>query len=126
MENWDSPLGTLAGGHLPHQMSHRPPQKNASPQHGDIRLSGPLSRQGAGSGARTRDRRAPTDLSADSLATCHRRPVMSESFLPHQIRVPVISWNSNLWLKDTCRSQSRFGYICAIGDPGIVTKKDIR
>ncbi|GFO29883.1 hypothetical protein PoB_005638800 [Plakobranchus ocellatus] len=42
---------------------------SASPQQGDLRLSGPPSGQGAGSGARTRDRRVPVDLRADSQAT---------------------------------------------------------
>ncbi|GFO36008.1 hypothetical protein PoB_006251300 [Plakobranchus ocellatus] len=41
----------------------------ASPQQGDLRLSGPPSGQGAGSGARTRDRRVPAYLRADSQAT---------------------------------------------------------
>ncbi|GFO11915.1 hypothetical protein PoB_003842000 [Plakobranchus ocellatus] len=41
----------------------------ASPQQGDLRLSGPPPGQGAGSGARTRDRRVPADLRADSQAT---------------------------------------------------------
>ncbi|GFN76900.1 hypothetical protein PoB_000340600 [Plakobranchus ocellatus] len=41
----------------------------ASPQQGDLRLSGPPSGQDAGGGARTRDRRVPADLRADSLAT---------------------------------------------------------
>ncbi|GFO49852.1 hypothetical protein PoB_007635700 [Plakobranchus ocellatus] len=41
----------------------------ASPQQGDLRLSGPPSGQGADSGARTRDRRVPADLRADSQAT---------------------------------------------------------
>ncbi|GFN89178.1 hypothetical protein PoB_001568400 [Plakobranchus ocellatus] len=40
-----------------------------SPQQGDLRLLGPLSGQGAGGGARTRVRRVPADLRADSLAT---------------------------------------------------------
>ncbi|GFO21368.1 hypothetical protein PoB_004787300 [Plakobranchus ocellatus] len=35
----------------------------------DPRLSGPPSGQGAGGGARTRDRKVPADLRADSLAT---------------------------------------------------------
>ncbi|GFN95341.1 chemosensory receptor a [Plakobranchus ocellatus] len=39
----------------------------ASPKHGDLRLLGPPSGQGAGNGARTRDRRVPADLMADSL-----------------------------------------------------------
>ncbi|GFO09323.1 hypothetical protein PoB_003582800 [Plakobranchus ocellatus] len=41
----------------------------ASPQQGDLRLSGPPSGQGVGSGARTRDRRVPADLRAASQAT---------------------------------------------------------
>ncbi|GFO36132.1 hypothetical protein PoB_006263700 [Plakobranchus ocellatus] len=41
----------------------------ASPQQGDLRLSGHPSGEGAGSGARTRDRRVPADLRADSQAT---------------------------------------------------------
>ncbi|GFO04089.1 hypothetical protein PoB_003059400 [Plakobranchus ocellatus] len=41
----------------------------ASPQQGDLRLSGPPSGQDAGSGARTGDRRVPADLRADSQAT---------------------------------------------------------
>ncbi|GFO27671.1 hypothetical protein PoB_005417600 [Plakobranchus ocellatus] len=39
------------------------------PQQGGLRLLGPPSGQGAGSGARTRDRRVPADLRADSQAT---------------------------------------------------------
>ncbi|GFO42694.1 hypothetical protein PoB_006919900 [Plakobranchus ocellatus] len=45
-----------------------------SPQQGDFRLSGPPSGQGAGGGARTRDRRVPADLRADSLATVPPTP----------------------------------------------------
>ncbi|GFO25604.1 hypothetical protein PoB_005210900 [Plakobranchus ocellatus] len=41
----------------------------ASPDQGDLRLSGPPSGQGAGDKARTRDRKAPANLRADSLAT---------------------------------------------------------
>ncbi|GFN76590.1 hypothetical protein PoB_000309600 [Plakobranchus ocellatus] len=40
----------------------------ASPQKGDLRLSGPPSGQGAGGRALTRDRRFPADLRAVSLA----------------------------------------------------------
>ncbi|GFN94583.1 hypothetical protein PoB_002108900 [Plakobranchus ocellatus] len=43
--------------------------ETTSPQQGDLRLSGPPSGQGAGSGARTRNRRVPADLRADSQAT---------------------------------------------------------
>ncbi|GFN73746.1 hexosyltransferase [Plakobranchus ocellatus] len=45
-----------------------------SPQQGDLRLSGPPSGQGAGGGARTRDRMVPADLRADSLATVPPTP----------------------------------------------------
>ncbi|GFO38633.1 ranbp-type and c3hc4-type Zinc finger-containing protein 1 [Plakobranchus ocellatus] len=47
----------------------------ASPQQGDLRLSGPPSGQGAGSGARTHDRRVPADLRADSQATVLPTPL---------------------------------------------------
>ncbi|GFN75112.1 hypothetical protein PoB_000161800 [Plakobranchus ocellatus] len=50
------------------------PYNLTSPHQGDLRLSGPPSGQGAGGGARTRHRRVPADLRADSLATVHRRP----------------------------------------------------
>ncbi|GFN73924.1 hypothetical protein PoB_000043000 [Plakobranchus ocellatus] len=45
-----------------------------NPQQGDLRLSGPPSGQGAGGGARTRDRMVPADLRADSLATVPPTP----------------------------------------------------
>ncbi|GFN83409.1 hypothetical protein PoB_000991500 [Plakobranchus ocellatus] len=38
------------------------------PQQGDSKLSDPPSSHGAGSGARTRDRRVTADLRADSLS----------------------------------------------------------
>ncbi|GFO30041.1 dihydroflavonol 4-reductase [Plakobranchus ocellatus] len=44
------------------------------PQQGDLRLSGPPSGQGAGGGARTRDRRVSADNKADSLATVPLTP----------------------------------------------------
>ncbi|GFN79519.1 cytochrome p450 cyp12a2 [Plakobranchus ocellatus] len=47
---------------------------NETPQQGDLRLSGPPSGQGAGGGARTRDRMVPADLRADSLATVPPTP----------------------------------------------------
>ncbi|GFO12485.1 hypothetical protein PoB_003899000 [Plakobranchus ocellatus] len=46
----------------------------ASPQQGDLRLSGPPSGQGADGGARTRDRKVPADLRANSLATVPPTP----------------------------------------------------
>ncbi|GFO48149.1 hypothetical protein PoB_007465400 [Plakobranchus ocellatus] len=48
-----------------------------SPQQGDLRLSSLLSGQGAGSGARTRDKRVPADLRADSQATVLPTPPFS-------------------------------------------------
>ncbi|GFN99020.1 hypothetical protein PoB_002552600 [Plakobranchus ocellatus] len=56
----------------------------ASPQQGDLRLSGPPSGQGASSGAQTRDRRVPTDLRADSLATVPSTPPSSAIAQPGQ------------------------------------------
>ncbi|GFO10483.1 hypothetical protein PoB_003698800 [Plakobranchus ocellatus] len=47
----------------------------ASPQQGDLRLSGPPPGQGADSGARTRDRRVSADLRADSQATVLPTPL---------------------------------------------------
>ncbi|GFO42323.1 hypothetical protein PoB_006882800 [Plakobranchus ocellatus] len=44
-------------------------RRNACPQQGDLRLSGPPSGQGTSGGAQTRNRRVPADLRADSLAT---------------------------------------------------------
>ncbi|GFN86753.1 hypothetical protein PoB_001325900, partial [Plakobranchus ocellatus] len=41
----------------------------ANPQQGDLRHLGPLSGQGADSGARTRDRSVCVDLRADSLTS---------------------------------------------------------
>ncbi|GFN85947.1 hypothetical protein PoB_001245300 [Plakobranchus ocellatus] len=47
----------------------------ATPQQGDLRLSGHASGQGASGRARTRDRRVPADLRADSLATVPPTPL---------------------------------------------------
>ncbi|GFO03086.1 hypothetical protein PoB_002959100 [Plakobranchus ocellatus] len=47
----------------------------ASPQQGDLRLLGPSSGRGADGGARTRDRRVPADLRADSQATVPPTPL---------------------------------------------------
>ncbi|GFO39599.1 hypothetical protein PoB_006610400 [Plakobranchus ocellatus] len=46
----------------------------ACPQQGDLRLLGPPSGQGAGSGARTRDRRVPANITADLLDTVPPKP----------------------------------------------------
>ncbi|GFO18035.1 hypothetical protein PoB_004454000 [Plakobranchus ocellatus] len=48
------------------------------PHQGTLRLSGPPSGQGAGGGARTRDRRIPAELKADS-PLCHQRHVIPRS-----------------------------------------------
>ncbi|GFN79437.1 hypothetical protein PoB_000594300 [Plakobranchus ocellatus] len=62
--------------------NHRPIRDwflyTASPQQGDIRLSGPPSGQDADSGARTRDRRVPAALRADSLATVSPTPLTDQ------------------------------------------------
>ncbi|GFN86239.1 hypothetical protein PoB_001274500 [Plakobranchus ocellatus] len=47
----------------------------ASPQQGDLRLSGPPSGQGAVGVARTRDRRAPA-VPGDSLSTMPPTPLI--------------------------------------------------
>ncbi|GFO33427.1 hypothetical protein PoB_005993200 [Plakobranchus ocellatus] len=49
----------------------------ASPQQGDLRLSGPPSGQGTGGGARTRDRRVPAYLRAGLLATVPPTPIVT-------------------------------------------------
>ncbi|GFO50680.1 hypothetical protein PoB_007718500 [Plakobranchus ocellatus] len=46
----------------------------ASPQQGRLRLSSPKSGQGAGGEARTRDRKDPADIRADSLSTVPQTP----------------------------------------------------
>ncbi|GFO05772.1 hypothetical protein PoB_003227700 [Plakobranchus ocellatus] len=53
------------------------------PQQSDPRLSGPLTGQGAGGGARTYDRLVPADLRTDTLATVPPTPVIEhqDSFL---------------------------------------------
>ncbi|GFO06250.1 hypothetical protein PoB_003275500 [Plakobranchus ocellatus] len=53
--------------------------RDASPQHRDLRLSGPPSGQRAGGGARTRDRRIPADIRADSLASVPPTPPLFHS-----------------------------------------------
>ncbi|GFO43535.1 hypothetical protein PoB_007004000 [Plakobranchus ocellatus] len=50
------------------------PDDECNPQQDDLRLLGPPSGQGAGSGTRTRDRRVPADLRADSLTTIPPTP----------------------------------------------------
>ncbi|GFO38738.1 hypothetical protein PoB_006524300 [Plakobranchus ocellatus] len=50
---------------------------SAIPRRGDLRLLGPPSGQGAGSGARTRDRGVPADLRADSQTTVPPKPFVS-------------------------------------------------
>ncbi|GFO21098.1 hypothetical protein PoB_004760300 [Plakobranchus ocellatus] len=48
--------------------------KTSVPQQADLRLSGPPSGQGAGNGVRTRNKRIPTEIRADSLATVPPTP----------------------------------------------------
>ncbi|GFN82725.1 hypothetical protein PoB_000923100 [Plakobranchus ocellatus] len=47
---------------------------NTSPQHGDLRLSGPPSGQGASGEARLCDRRVPADHMADLLSSMPPTP----------------------------------------------------
>ncbi|GFN92448.1 hypothetical protein PoB_001895400 [Plakobranchus ocellatus] len=54
-----------------------------NPQQGDLRLSGPPSGQNDNDGTRTRNRRVPADIRADSLAT---EPPTAKLFGPRQIR----------------------------------------
>ncbi|GFO50650.1 hypothetical protein PoB_007715500 [Plakobranchus ocellatus] len=65
-------------GRSGHDSYHFKILEDPGPQQGDLRLSGPPSGQGAGGGARTRDRRVPADLRADSLAT--ETPTPSTAF----------------------------------------------
>ncbi|GFO33881.1 hypothetical protein PoB_006038600 [Plakobranchus ocellatus] len=51
-------------------------KRAASPQQDDLGLFGPPSGQGAGGGARTRDRKVPADLRADLLATVPPTPLL--------------------------------------------------
>ncbi|GFO10042.1 hypothetical protein PoB_003654700 [Plakobranchus ocellatus] len=58
----------------------------ASPQQGNLRLSGPPLGQGAGGGARTSDRRVPVDFRADSLATQRQTSSSTLHFLMDRLR----------------------------------------
>ncbi|GFN90931.1 hypothetical protein PoB_001743700 [Plakobranchus ocellatus] len=49
----------------------------ASPQQSDLKLLGPRSGQGADGETRTRDRRFPADLRADSLTTVSPTPLLA-------------------------------------------------
>ncbi|GFO16237.1 hypothetical protein PoB_004274200 [Plakobranchus ocellatus] len=51
----------------------------ASPQQGDLRLSGTLSGQSVGDEARTRDTEVPTDLRADALFTVPLMPLVTRN-----------------------------------------------
>ncbi|GFO05187.1 hypothetical protein PoB_003169200, partial [Plakobranchus ocellatus] len=50
-------------------MTGKKQDSRGNPQLRDLRFSGPLSDQGAGGGARARNRRVPADLRADTLIT---------------------------------------------------------
>ncbi|GFO21583.1 hypothetical protein PoB_004808800 [Plakobranchus ocellatus] len=62
----------------------------ASPQQGDLRLSGPPTGQGAGGGARTHIRMIPTDLKASDLSTVPPMPTVFQEWL--EIRQEVKEW----------------------------------
>ncbi|GFO40777.1 hypothetical protein PoB_006728200 [Plakobranchus ocellatus] len=47
------------------------PRMWSSPQQGDLRVSGRSSSQGAGGGARTRDKRVPADPRQKGPCRCH-------------------------------------------------------
>ncbi|GFN91742.1 hypothetical protein PoB_001824800 [Plakobranchus ocellatus] len=66
------PIGPATGGRS------NPRQEFLQPVHNmvDIRLLGPSSGQGAGGGARIRDRRIPADLRVDSLTTEPPTPLL--------------------------------------------------
>ncbi|GFO21315.1 hypothetical protein PoB_004782000 [Plakobranchus ocellatus] len=54
---------------------------------GDLRFLGPPSGQGAGRGARTRDRRLPADLRADSLTTVPPMPPKESNTLENVSKI---------------------------------------
>ncbi|GFO35535.1 hypothetical protein PoB_006204000 [Plakobranchus ocellatus] len=66
----------------------------ACPQHGDLRLSGFSSRKGASDGARTRNRRVPADLRADSLSNVPPTPPNKDSPPATESSLRKIAWNS--------------------------------
>ncbi|GFN76462.1 hypothetical protein PoB_000296800 [Plakobranchus ocellatus] len=66
-------LGKGRGGGSPGVL--KPLPCKTCPQEGDLRRSGPPSGQGAGGGDRTRYRRIPADLRADSLAAVPPTPL---------------------------------------------------
>ncbi|GFO20526.1 hypothetical protein PoB_004703100 [Plakobranchus ocellatus] len=55
--------------------------ETASPQKDHLRLSGHPSGQGAGGGARNRNRRVSADIRADSLATVPPTPLLQGYYL---------------------------------------------
>ncbi|GFN89186.1 Atrial natriuretic peptide receptor 1 isoform x2 [Plakobranchus ocellatus] len=74
----------------------------ANPQQCDIRRSGPPSGQGAGGGDRTRDRRVPADLRADSLSTV---PPTPPRFSQTQLLLVLIHWTFS-------RPMLSFSFLC--------------
>ncbi|GFN96272.1 hypothetical protein PoB_002277800 [Plakobranchus ocellatus] len=59
----------------------------ASPQQGDLGLSGPLSGQGAGGGARTRHRWVPENLRANLLSTVPPMPMAHPNAMTREEQV---------------------------------------
>ncbi|GFO06037.1 hypothetical protein PoB_003254200 [Plakobranchus ocellatus] len=66
-----------------------------SPQKGNLRLLGPPSGQGAGSGARIRGRRVPVDLRADSLTTVSPTPHTVTALVIVQLTVDIATATAN-------------------------------
>ncbi|GFN86240.1 hypothetical protein PoB_001274600 [Plakobranchus ocellatus] len=88
-----------------------------TPQQGDLRLLGHPSGQGAGSGARTRDRRAPAYLRADSLTTVPSTPTSQQE----AFRIPHSHNNKQVFFLDPCRVHQRaIKFMSALCDKTLV------
>ncbi|GFO07278.1 hypothetical protein PoB_003378300 [Plakobranchus ocellatus] len=68
----------------------------ASSQQGDLGLSGPPSGQDAGGEARTRDRRVPADLRADSQATVLPTPQYRPKCFRTYMRKTSLCWATKI------------------------------
>ncbi|GFO44991.1 hypothetical protein PoB_007149600 [Plakobranchus ocellatus] len=77
--SWHWTVRATVTGSNPQQKN--PAKPGASPQQGDLRLSGLPSGQDASGGARTRDRRVPADRRAYSLATVPPAPRKTKAAL---------------------------------------------